>query len=92
MRLFGDAVEARYSVGVAPRTAFAERSTVEARVAAVEDVAGAAGDTVAAVGASVAAIEQAAGVVASGDVPALATKEYVAQQIAALDDLSEVEF
>ena len=92
VRLFGDAVEARYSVGVAPRTAFAERSTVEARVAAVEDAAGAAGDTVAAVGASVAAIEQAAGVVAGGDVPALSTKEYVAQQITSLDDLSEVEF
>ena len=47
---------------------------------------------VAAVGASVAAIEQAAGVAAGGEVPALATKEYVAQQIAALDDLSGVEF
>lgn len=92
VRLFGDAVEARYSIGAVPRTAFAERSSVEARVAAVEDAAGAAGDTVAAVGASVAAIEQAAGVAAGGEVPALATKEYVAQQIAALDDLSEVEF
>lgn len=92
VRLFRDAVEARYSIGAVPRTAFAERSSVEARVAAVEDVAGAAGDTVAAVGASVAAIEQAAGVAAGGEVPALATKEYVAQQIAALDDLSEVEF
>lgn len=92
VRLFGDAVEARYSIGAVPRTAFAERSSVEARVAAVEDAAGAAGDTVSAVGASVAAIEQAAGVTAGGEVPALATQEYVAQQIAALDDLSEVEF
>lgn len=92
VRLFGDAVEVRYSIGAVPRTAFAERSSVEARVAAVEDAAGAAGDTVAAVGASVVAIEQAAGVVAGGEVPALATKEYVAQQIAALDDLSGVEF
>lgn len=92
VRLFGNAIEARYSIGSVPRTAFVERSSVEARVAAVEDVAGAAGDTVAAVGASVAAIEQAAGVAVGSEVPALATKEYVAQQIAALEDLSEVKF
>lgn len=92
VRLFSDATEARYSVGAVQRTAYAERSAVEARVAAVKDTAGAAGDTVAAVGASVAAIEQAAGVVAGGGVPELASKDYVAQQIAALENLSGVEF
>lgn len=40
MRLFGDAMEARYSVGAVRRTAYAERSAVEARVAVVEDAAG----------------------------------------------------
>lgn len=40
VRLFGDAMEERYSVGAVRRTAYAERSAVEARVAAVEDTAG----------------------------------------------------
>ena len=91
-RVFGEAMEARYSIGAVPRAAYAERSGVEARVAAVEDAAGAAGDVEAAVGSSVAAIERAAGVAAGGPVPELATKEYVTQQLAALSDLSEVEF
>lgn len=92
VRRFGDSSEARYTVGNAVRTAYSELSSVEARVAEAEDAAGAAGDAAVSVGSHVAALEAAAGVEAGGSVPALATKEYVAQQIASLDDLSEVEF
>lgn len=92
VRRFGDSVEARYTVGNVVRTAYSELSSVEARVVEVEDAAGVAGDVAVSVGSHVAALETAAGVVSGGEVPALATKEYVAQQIAALDDLSEVEF
>ena len=91
-RRFGDSVEARYTVGSVVKTAYSELSSMEARVAEAEDAAGAAGDAAVSIGSHVTALEAAAGVGAGGEVPALATKEYVAQQIAALDDLSEVEF
>ena len=84
--------EARYTVGSVVKTAYSELSSMEARVAEAEDAAGAAGDAAVSIGSHVTALEAAAGVGAGGEVPALATKEYVAQQIAALDDLSEVEF
>lgn len=94
VRTFGTdgSARARYTVGSALKTAYSELSSVEAWVVTVEDAAGAAADAAVSVGSHVTALETAAGVTASGDVPALATKEYVAQQIAALDDLSEVEF
>lgn len=84
MRRFGDAIEARYTIGTVPRTLYAELSDVEERASRAEDAAGWAGDVAASVGSRVDALEEAAGVGAGGEVPELATKEYVDAALAAL--------
>lgn len=91
-RELGDAVRARYVLGAGARTAYQALSEAGARAVAAEEAAGAAGDAAAAAGSRAAALEEAAGVGADGSVPALATKAYVDAAIAALEDLSEVEF
>jgi hypothetical protein len=92
VRSFGDEVATRLSIGRARRTAYAEQSAVAAAVEEARDAAGAAGDAAAAAGASAAEVRAATGAAAGADVPAIATQAYVSEAIAALDDLSEVEF
>lgn len=92
-RTFGDGwVDVQLTIGQPKSTAYAAASEATARATAAEDAAGAAGDVALAARSGVDALNEAAGTAEDGTVPALATKAYVDAAIAALDDLSEVEF
>ena len=92
-RTFGDGwTDVQLTIGQPKSTAYAAASEATARATAAEDAAGAAGDVALAARSGVDALNEAAGAAEDGTVPALATKAYVDAAIAALDDLSEVEF
>ncbi len=92
-RTFGDGwTDVQLTIGQPKSTAYAAASEATARATAAEDAAGAAGDVALAARSRVDALNEAAGAAEDGTVPALATKAYVDAAIAALDDLSEVEF
>jgi phage minor structural protein len=91
-RTFAERLGVRVTIGQARQTSWSASSDVTARVAFAEDAAAAAGVAATAAGTGVAQIQAATGAAAGDAVPALATKTYVDQAIASLDDLMGMEF
>lgn len=93
VRTLGDTVRCRVTIGQPLTYTWTVAARTRVEVAEAAELAEAAGSIAVAGTAEVAQIREAAGVPAgSGEVPALATQEYVAEQIAALDDLSGQSF
>ena len=85
VRTFGDETQVRITLGTVQPASYTATSTLMERMAIVEDTAGAASDNVVAIGDAVTVDPQ-------GAVEPIATQQYVNDAIAALDDLSELEF
>lgn len=96
VRTFAARVSCRVTIGEPLAYSWNVAARTQAAATEAAALAGSAGSIAVAGAAEVAQIREAAGVEAGADVPALATKEYVDgyvdEAIAALDNLSEVEF
>lgn len=86
VRTFSDTVSVRAVIGTVQQASYSATSSLMERMAVVEDAAGAATDNVIAIGDAVTVDSS------TGTVETLATESYVDDAIAALDDLSVLDF
>lgn len=92
VRTIGALIQTRVTIGQPLTYSWSVAARTRAQVTEVQELAEAAGSIAVAGTAEVAQIKEAATGSTTGDIPALATQEYVKEQLAALDDLSGVQF